>query len=255
MKRRLIVLFLWIVWTCGTACENVRAEEPVTRPELSLPLGEHLVYTITWLWIPVGIGEVWVKEETTLDGREVIPIVGVIRTNAVLSKIFPVQDTATSWVDVKTLESVQFEKEIKEIVIKTRERMVFDAAAGKGYLEFLKTGKKKEFDIKLPVHDVLSAFYWLRRQVLVPGQSVKTLLVADGKEWALEAHVRSRETLELHGKEIEALVIDPVTEVEGKVRRKKAWFYVTADASRVPLRIVYKAPFGTMVGTLQDSQT
>jgi len=252
MKRRVILLLCLAVCVGRPAAVNLHAEEPAAVPAASLPAGEHLVYTISWLWIPVGIGEVWVKEKIMRGGREVIPVVGVIRTNQVLSRVFPMQDEAVSWIDVETLQSVRFEKKIREMRLKTEERMIFDSGTGKGFFERLETGESAEFEIPVPVHDVFSAFYWARRQVLTPGESVKTLLVVDQKIWELEAHARSRETLKVHGTEIETLRIEPVTRVEGKERRGRAWFYLTEDASHMPVRIVYKAPFGSVVGTLQD---
>lgn len=91
-----------------------------------IPLGERLEYQITWLRIPVGIGEVWAKEKIMLGGREVIHVVGTIRTNKILSKIFPIFDEAQSWIDAETFESLQFEKKVDELFLNGHEKMVFD---------------------------------------------------------------------------------------------------------------------------------
>ena len=144
-----IPLILFIAWMGLTAS---------TPQGSGIPLGERLEYKITWLRIPVGIGEIWAKEKIMLAGREVIHVVGVIKTNKVLSKIFPMLDEAHSWIDAKTFESVQFEKKVDELFLHAHERMIFDPARKKGYFESFATGLKKEFDITTPVHDVLSAF-------------------------------------------------------------------------------------------------
>ena len=138
--------------------------------------------------IAVEIGDLWVKEKTTLGGREVFHVVGKIETNKVLSKIFPMHDEAHSWIDAETLESLQFEKKVNELFIKTHERMVFDSEKRKGYFESFKTGEKKEFDLNIPVHDVLSAFYWIRRQVLIPGESIHTVIIVDQKNGNLKSN-------------------------------------------------------------------
>ena len=41
------------------------------------------------------------------------------------------------------------------------------------------------------------------------------------------------------------------TVVEGEIKQGKAWINVSADSSQKPVRIVYKAPFGHIVGTLK----
>lgn len=236
---------------CLAGINGAEASAQTNDPAEGFPLGEHLYYRISWLGIPVGTGTLWVKEKTTLRGREVFHVIGTIETNKVLSSIFPVHDEAQSWIDAETLESVQFEKKVDEIRVDTNERMTFDREKKKGYFESLRTGHKNEFDITVPVHDVLSAFFWARRQELVPGKTVKTVLVADQKNWYLDVHVLRRETVKVEGKKVEMLRIEPTTVMEGVERKGRCWINVTDDALHKPVRIVYKAPFGRVVGTLK----
>ena len=243
VKRLVLSLFLSI-------CLSFIAFADSPKPNQAIPLGEDLVYRITWIGIPVGIGQLFVREKTTLNGREVYHVVGIVETNKVLSKIFPMHDEAHSFIDAETFESVQFEKVINELIINTHEKMVFDHDKGKGYFESFKTSEKKEFDIESPVHDAFSVFYWVRRQDFIPGKSVKTTLVADRKEWALEAKVVKKEKVKIDGKKIDTIRIEPNTIVEGKEKKGLARFNLTDDASRTPVRISYKATFGRVTGTL-----
>src|SRR3989338_5534168 len=185
MKNRKILIILGIACLTLALFPQVRAEEAPP----AIPVGEHLVYKITWLRIPIGIGEVWAKEKTTLNGREVYHIVGKIETNKVLSKIFPMHDEAHSWIDAETLESVQFEKKVDELRTHAHERLIFDRQAKKGRYESFITGERYEFPVTVPVHDVFSAMYWARRQKAVPGTPLKTVLCADQKDWALTIHI------------------------------------------------------------------
>ncbi len=253
MKNRRILAALLMTCLGWMAVENVRAEETLTPPSQEVPFGEHLVYKITWLKIPVGTGEVWVKEKTNLGGREVIHVVGLIETNKVLRKIFPMHDEAHSWMDARTFESVQFEKKIDELLINAHERTVFDREKGKGYFESFKTGKKSEFKVSVPVHDVLSAFFWVRRQLSGPDRPVQTVVTVDQEDWMLEISGFRRETIEVRRKKIDTLRVEPMTREGGKERRRKSGFNVTTDAYRKPVRIVYKAPFGPVVGTLVET--
>lgn len=254
MKKRRIFLVVCIAWTGVMALGSVCAAGRSIEPAHALPLGERLVYKISWLGIPVGVGELWVKERAQLDGREVIHIVGTIRTNKVLKTIFPMHDEAHSWIDAETFESVQFEKQVHELLIKAHERMVFDSSKQKGYFESFKTGVKNEFDITTPVQDAVSVVYWARRQALVPGASVKTVISCDQQQWAVEVNVVRREPVRLRGKKVDTLRLEPVTWVEGVERRGRAWINVTTDASQTPVRIGYKAPFGSVIGTLRITE-
>ncbi len=219
-----------------------------------LPAGERLIYKITWLKIPVGYGEISVGEKTMFNGRAVYPVSGKIETNSVLSKIFPTHDWARSWIDAETLESLRFEKKIDELFINTHERMTFDAAANKGYFEsFKKGGRKNEFPVTAPAHDVLSVFYWVRRQSFGGSGPVQTTLYADQKKWRLTVDVLEKQILKHNGEKIETLRVEPHTVVDGKEIRNQAWLNITDDARHLPIRLVYKAIFGSVVGTLVDS--
>ncbi|HTL48329.1 MAG TPA: DUF3108 domain-containing protein [Verrucomicrobiae bacterium] len=249
MHRRWICVLL--AAACGLfAARATRAEDPAP----ALPLGEKLHYKITWLGIPVGTGELRVEEKTTLDGREVYHAVGFIETNRILRKIFPMHDEAESWIDAVTLESLQFEKKIDELILNTHEKMTFDAPRRKGRFESLKSGETQEFDIPAAAHDVISAAFWARRQELAPDRPARTVLIADRKEWELELDTVGVETIKWQGKKVEVLRVDPVTRVGGEEKRGRASFYLTLDAARKPLRIVFKAPFGSVVGTLEPEK-
>lgn len=245
------MLFLLLWGMAGTAAAD---DEILPAPSQEMPLGEKLVYKITWLRIPVGHGQIEVVEKTTLKGRDVYVVEGQVQTNAVLSKIFPMKDIAKSWIDAETQASVQFEKKVDELLLHQHERVVFDAAKAQGYYESFRTGEKKEFDIKTPPHDVVSAFYWARRQPLQVGESAQTVLSADQADWELTVTARKIEELEIHDRKIKTIRIDPNTRIGDTEKKGRAWFHVTADAARIPVRIVYKAPFGKVVGTLVESK-
>ncbi len=246
-KKVLILVALLLA-----AHEQSSAEESIVPKDF--PLGERLFYKIKWLRISVGYGQIWVKEKTKLNGRDVFHIVGRIDSNKVLSKIFPIHDEIHGWVDTRTFEAIQFEKKIDELFLDTHERMVYDASQKKGYFESLETGKKNIFPLTLPVHDFISSFYWVRRQHLIPGGSAKMTLTCDQKDWALTINVLKKETVLLNGQKIDTLLVEPMTFVEGEEKRGRAWMNLTNDAQRIPVRIIYKAPFGSVVGTLMPPE-
>lgn len=246
MKKYLLYSFIFLFCFAG----NLFADKTYPNPNQTIPIGERLVYKVTWLRIPVGFAEMHVKEKTTLNGREVIHVVATLESNSVLSRIFPVRDMAESWIDAKTFEAVQFEKKIDEPLLKLHERTVFDAEKKKGYYESFKTGKKKEFSIQTPAHDVFSAFFWARRQSGKPGDVARLVLSADQVDWELEIKVKEEETLKIEKEKVRVLKIDPRTVSEGKERKNMAWFYASLDPDRKPVLIIYKAAFGKVVGTL-----
>ena len=87
---------------------------PLETPLQNLPLEEHLFYRVSWMGIPVGVGQLWVREKASLDGRDCLHVVAIAETSDFLSKIYPVRDEVHSWIDEKTLQSLQFEKKVSE---------------------------------------------------------------------------------------------------------------------------------------------
>ena len=261
-RRYAALLFLFTISvSCADASTDfsgkaTQALPPLAEPSQKIPLGEKLVYDVSWMGVPVGFGELEVKEKTELNGRAVYHVVATAGTNHFLSKLYPVRDEVHSWVDAQTLQSLQFEKKVNEGFYRAEERVRYDAAKKKGFYESLKNGSKKEFDVSVPVHDVISAFYWVRRQALVPGGSVKTTVNNGEKDYGLEVSVLRREAKELRdGGVLDTLLIEPRTRLKGMLdKRGRVWIHLKNDAARTPVWITFKTPFGPVVGVLKQDQ-
>ncbi len=251
-------VFLMLVAACSAqAANNFSAKNTavaaLAQPQQTIPLAEHLVYEVSWMGVPVGLGILEVKELTQQDGRKAFHVVAVAETNEFLSKIYPVHDEVHSWIDAETFQSLQFQKKVSEGSYRANEIIRYDGARKKGYYQSLKNGTKKEFDIAVPVHDILSAFYWSRRQSLEPGKSIKTIVNSDEKDWDLEIQVLRRETKELRGQGLfDTILIEPKTRLKGVLeKRGRVWVYLKNDRFRTPVLITFRTPFGPAIGILK----
>ena len=257
----LILSFIVISTSCLHAANNfsssanAAAIEPIMTPLKVPELGEHLAYEVFWMGVPVGLGELWVKEKVNIHGREALHVVAVAETNKFLSKIYFVHDEVHSWIDLETFQSLQFQKKVSEGRYRADEFIQYDAEKKKGYYQSLKNGSKKEFDIALPVQDILSVFYWARRQSLQPGKSFKTVVNSDEKDWSLEIDVIRREAKELRGQGVfDTILIEPKTRLKGVLeKRGRVWIHLKNDPSRTPIWIIFKTPFGPVVGVIKQA--
>jgi hypothetical protein len=234
----------------GKKAAQLRA---LAEPSQEIRVGEKLVYEVSWMGVPVGIGELEVREKRVLDGRAAFHVVAAAGTNEFLSKIYPVRDEMHSWIDAETLQSLRFVKKASEGFYRADERVVYDAGKKKGYYESLRSGEKKEFDIAVPVHDVISAFFWARRQTLTPGKSMKTTVNNGEKDYTLEIDVLRREAKELRGQGVvDTILIEPKTRLEGVLdKRGRVWVHLENNPARVPIVITFKTLFGPIVGVLK----
>lgn len=257
--RWYVVLLLLLLSVPAYAESNFAGKKSApfaaVAPSQEIPLGEHLLYDVSWMGVPVGFGELWVKEKVMFEGREAYHVIAVARTNDFLSKIYPVRDEVHSWIDIKTLQSLGSEKKASEGNYRADERVVYDEVNKKGHYESLKTGEKKEFTIAVPVHDPVSAFYWVRRQALQPGKTLKNTVNNGEKDYSLEVDVVRREAKEIRRRGVmEVILIEPRSRLQGILeKRGRVWVHLKNDPSRTPLLFTFYTPFGVITGALQIS--
>ncbi len=258
--RHYIVFLILLVSLPAFAESNFSGKKTTSfsavAPSQEIPLGEHLLYDVSWIGVPVGFGELWVKEKVVFEGREAYHVIAVARTNDFLSKIYPVRDEVHSWIDAETLQSLGSQKKASEGFYHADERVVYDEKNKKGYYESLKSGEKKEFDIAVPVHDPVSAFYWARRQPLEPGKTLKNTVNNGEKDYSLEVDVLRREATELRGKGVvETVLIEPKSRLKGLLeKRGRVWVHLKNDAFRTPILVTFKTPFGPITGVLKQAE-
>ena len=119
----------------------------------------------------------------------------------------------------------------------------------------LTNGSKKEFPLGGNVHDVLSAFYWIRRQPMTAGGEVNTTVFNDEKKWDLTFKVKEVKRFDLPEQGArEVVVLAPEARLDGKtLGRGKVTIYVSNDEKRIPLLVQLKTPFGPVTGVLADA--
>lgn len=101
------------------------------------------------------------------------------------------------------------------------------------------------------MHDFLSVFYFARRQKFASEKPVNVVLSCDQKDWVLNLYMTKKEMLKHDGKKTETLLLEPLAIVGGVEKRGRAWINLSDDNAKKPLKFVFKAPFGYVVGALK----
>lgn len=237
------------------AAEEVRETDtaiPLAPPRGGLRVGERLGFHGRWLGIPVGKGWIEVKALTELNGRAVYLIEAEARSNAFLSKFYLVHDVLRSYLDAETLRPVQFEKFQREGHYRAEEIVTFDYERLIATYRSLLNNSVKDVPIPPDVHDILSAFYWLRLQPVDPTRSLFVNIYSDEKVYYTEIKPLKTVTLELLWRgTFPCLLIEPLAAFKGVlVRRGRLWCYVSADAARVPLFMKISTAWGLITGVI-----
>ena len=224
--------------------QEVQPKEPLERPKFTIPLGEHMRFSIRWFGFEVGTADVRVKEIIKVKDRDTFHIIVSVKSNRLIDLLWPVRDEHHSFVDTENLHSLRYEKKISEGPYRADEVMEYDQENHTARYRSRKNGTIKEMLIPKDVQDQLSCTFWFRIQDMKPGDSIFIPVDADEKNWNLEVKVQNVEELNIDGfGKIKAIKAEPFAHFQGLfVRRGRVWGWMSADDRRIPLLMKAKVP-------------
>ncbi len=114
--------------------------------------------------------------------------------------------------------------------------------------------KLKPITIRNGTLDVLAAFYFIRTQNLIVGQTIERP-ITDGKKAVIgRLHVLKREVIKIRGEKIDTFKLEPeLKDVKGvfqKSKHAKMYIWVTADDRKILVRLKSKVIVGSFVANL-----
>ena len=224
-----------------------------TAEEFPFPIGEELVYSVSWNGIRVATATATTSMET-IDGREVLVIRQRTETYAFF-KIWPVDDRHETLVDPKTMLPIQYTKNLREGGYRCHEITTFDHKAGVAHYEHQTNGSKKEYPIKSDTRDILSFLYFMRSKLLEPDQVLEHQVMADEKLYDLIVSTEEVEQIDLpdYKRKIPSLRMAPEAKFDGLfVRKGKATVWVSRDPRRLLTFAKVRVPLGSVRVKLQS---
>lgn len=221
-------------------------------------VGERFRYSIYWGPLHVGRSIVEVKEIKEVNGHPCYRIVARTRSNAVISAVYPVDDTVESYVDVEGLFSRRFIKKLNEGRYHCDEETLFDVENGVAYWQSHRDGRTKEYAIPEAPQDPLSLVYFLRGHKLDPRSRYKATVCADEKVYEMLIESRGKTTLRMSrgaGGRRRAIEVEPKAKFKGIfVRKGRMWVWVSDDDQRLLLRMVTKIPVASVRMILAEAK-
>ena len=220
------------------------------RPEPPCGVGERLVFSINYGKISAGEGALEVVGMVQFQGHSCYRIESTARSNRFFSGFYRVRDKVISYVDQEELYSRYFMKRLREGTYRKTVEIEFDHEAGKALYH-----DGREFDIDAGIHDVLSAFYFVRTLDLEVGRDVFLSAHSSRENYDMRVIIHSRETVETDLGTFECFVIQPVMVGEGLFKHEgDLMIYLTADQRRLPVLMRTKLPVGSISVKLQEYQ-
>ncbi len=219
--------------------------------------GEKLTFTVNYGVVSAAEASLEIKSSSLLD-QPVWLITSVAKTYPFFDSVFKVRDTVQSYWQKEALRSLRFSKRLNEGAYQQYRVHTYDHDKKTSTYQRWNFKKKlfrtKQIAIIPNTQDILSAFYYVRQQNLVPGRSVLINVTTDGRAYTTEVLVHRRETIDsIFGKK-QCLLIEPKLKGEAVFKQSgRILIWVTDDAYKIPLKMTSKITVGAFTATLKSA--
>lgn len=222
---------------------------PPARADAFAP-GEEIVFDVKYLGLPTGEGRILVGA----PAGEVWPVIFQAKTDGVAGFIDVREHLVTYW-DSTTRLTRGSDLRAYEVGDYHQDTARFDRVNGRATVTVQRKDRltKKTFDVPADVHDLTSAFMWLRLQPLEPGKRYEVPVVASSRHFLLVAEVLGREVAESPAGTFQTVKVKVRTEIEGKFSTKRdSFLWLSDDPRHILVKASADFAVGSIVATLRS---
>lgn len=238
LRALFVFSFLWMV--AGLA--QYQEESGISKGSPPFKAGEWLKFRIHYGFLNASYATLHLTEEN-LDGVPVYHVVGKGKTTGFASLFFKVDDTYESYFGQADGKPYRFIRKIDEGGYTKDIEIRFDHGAGRAELHDKEAQRKMQFDTMGSIQDLISAFYYLRKNYeadqLVVGKSIELdLLYDDDGIFKFRLKYLGKEVLKTKFGKVECLKFRPYVQ-SGRVfkEQESLSLWVSNDQNKIPIRI------------------
>ncbi len=211
--------------------------------------GERLEYSVMYSFLKAGTGYFHILPRPVYhNNRECFDIRFQVNSLKSLEWIYKVSDAYQTALDVEGLFPWEFKQRIREGGYKKDYKATFDQINNLAI-----TGDKKH---KVPeyVHDIVSAFYYVRTMdigSMKKGSILKLQNFFDDTTWSLGVKYLGKQTIEVEAGKFRCLVIEPLVTEGGLFKSEgKILIWLTDDENKIPVKVSTKILIGSVSAEL-----
>src|SRR6266404_6414103 len=210
--------------------------------DLPFRIGEQLNYQIylTGSAQPVGSITLAVRARGRYFNRDGLLFSATAQTTAPGARVFPVSDQINSYVDPTTLLPFRTEVALSESKYHHNVNYNLDQNRGAATPE-----NGERIEIPVGTHDLVSLIYAIRTFDLTPLRHNAISIMAVDRPRTLSVSSLRRETIELNGQKISAILLSLTTD-DPQPDRMQLRIWVGEDARHLPLRIAAVTELGAV---------
>ena len=217
------------------------ADPAIATLDLPFKVGEQLSYQVYLGSGAQSVGSITlaVRGHGRYFNRDGLLFSATAQTTGAGARLFAVRDQINSYVDPPTLLPFRTELSLSEGKYRTNRNYNLDQNRGAA------TGDNNRDRIEIPVgtHDLLSAIYAIRTFDLTPLKKNAVSIMATNRPRTLFVKSKGRETIEINGQKISALLLELTTD-DPQSDRMQLRIWVGDDERHLPLRIAAVTELG-----------
>lgn len=194
--------------------------------------------------------------ETRLENKPVYHIKGRGRSTGLLSLFFKVDDDYQTYIDKKTGKPYKFIRKINEGGYTKDLEIDFDHKENKAHVLNRENNNRQSFSVPNNVHDMLSAFYYIRNQIdsddLKPGEELRVNMFIDDENVDFKMVFLGREVIKTKFGNVATLKFRPYV-LAGRVFKEKEslTFWISDDKNKIPVKIEADLAVGSLDADLE----
>ncbi len=231
---------------------NSSSEEPPAYQDNSLRsvpneafgFNEKLEYKIGYKFLTAGTGYFWILPKPVVedDNRQCYDIRFRVQSLESLRWIYRVDDNYRTIMDVAGIFPWEFEQHVREGNYKKDAKAYFDQENNFAY------SNNKKYKVKPYVHDIVSAFFYVRTFDLGSMKKGNIFYLQNFFEdttYNLGVKILGKETIEVPAGKFRCIVIQPLV-VEGGLFKSEGNIYIwlTDDDRKIPVKVATKILIG-----------
>ncbi|MDA3843898.1 MAG: DUF3108 domain-containing protein [Candidatus Kapabacteria bacterium] len=208
--------------------------------------GETLEYKVGYKFITAGTGYFKILPEPKyVNGRPCYDIRFEVKSFKGLEFLYKVRDRYRTVIDAKGIFPYRFEQHIREGNYKRDSKATFDQINHQAIIKKKdkRTGKTKvkKYDVPEYVHDIVSAFYYVRTLDLgsmKKGSIINVENFLKDTTYSLGVKIHGKQTIEVEAGTFKCIVIEPLVKEGGLFKNEgEILIWVTDDDRKIPVKV------------------
>ncbi len=208
-------------------------------------VGERLTFDINYGFITAGQAVMTIPDYKYVNGRKTFEINTYAVSTETFDNVFKVRDKYSTFLDVDGIYPHRFEQHVREGKYSKDYEAFFDQEAGTAEAD---NGQK--YKIPQFVHDILSAFYYVRVLDLKhyhKGDKITLQNFYDGKVHPLDVMVLGRQEIETAAGTFKCVVVEPLVVAGGLFKNEGSiQVWLSDDENKIPVKMESKVLIGSI---------